>query len=61
MPRSLAISAQKSVGIEVFDLPVETDPISICQAWHPRHETEPVHVWLRQAIRSALTRTPSAA
>ncbi|WP_329298086.1 LysR family transcriptional regulator [Streptomyces sp. NBC_00659] len=61
MPRSLAISAQKSVGIEVFDLPVETDPISICQAWHPRHETEPVHVWLRQAVRSALTRTPSAA
>ncbi|MGP4011366.1 LysR family transcriptional regulator [Streptomyces sp. 4N124] len=54
MPRSLAVSAQKSVSIEVFNLPVETDPISICQAWHPRHETEPVHVWLRQAIRSAL-------
>ncbi|MFC9847866.1 LysR family transcriptional regulator [Streptomyces sp. NPDC060223] len=59
MPRSLAASAQKSLGIEVFDLPVRTDPISICQAWHPRHETEPMHVWLRQAIRSAFTRPSS--
>ncbi|MGI5378944.1 LysR family transcriptional regulator [Streptomyces sp. CA-251387] len=56
MPRSLATSAQRAVSIELFDLPVETEPISICQAWHPRHDTEPVHVWLRHAVRSALTR-----
>lgn len=60
MPRSLALSAHDSVGIEVFDLPVKTEPISICQAWHPRHDTEPVHVWLRHAIRSALTRAAAA-
>jgi DNA-binding transcriptional LysR family regulator len=57
MPHSLAASARESVGIELFDLPVETDPISICQAWHPRHETEPVHMWLRHAVRSALVRS----
>ncbi|MFD7137816.1 LysR family transcriptional regulator [Streptomyces sp. NPDC059894] len=56
MPRSLAASARESVNIELFDLPVATDPISICQAWHPRHETEPVHRWLRDAVRAALTR-----
>ncbi|MGF0169501.1 LysR family transcriptional regulator [Streptomyces sp. Marseille-Q5077] len=56
MPRSLAGSARGAVGVEVFDLPVETEPISICQAWHPRHDTEPVHLWLRQAVRAALTR-----
>ncbi|MFB8247248.1 LysR family transcriptional regulator [Streptomyces sp. NPDC055952] len=55
MPLSLAASARECVGVELFDLPVETEPIHICQAWHPRHETEPVHVWLRQAVRSALT------
>jgi DNA-binding transcriptional LysR family regulator len=55
MPRSLATSARESLGIEVFELPIETAPISICQAWHPRHETEPVHAWLRRAVRSALT------
>ncbi|MFJ8536038.1 LysR family transcriptional regulator [Streptomyces sp. NPDC093591] len=59
MPRSLAGSACRAVDIEVFDLPVETAPISICQAWHPRHDTEPVHVWLRHAVRAALTRRPS--
>ncbi|MEW2071303.1 LysR family transcriptional regulator [Streptomyces sp. NPDC007346] len=57
MPHSLAAGARQCVGIELFDLPVETEPISICQAWHPRHETEPVHVWLRHAVRSALTRS----
>ncbi|NUP19755.1 MAG: LysR family transcriptional regulator [Streptomyces sp.] len=58
MPRSLAGGVRGVVGIEVFDLPVETEPISICQAWHPRHDTEPVHLWLRSAVRSALTRPP---
>lgn len=58
MPHSLAASAQECVSVELFDLPVETEPIHICQAWHPRRETEPVHAWLRQAVRSALT--PSA-
>ncbi|MGW1951300.1 LysR family transcriptional regulator [Streptomyces sp. NPDC001920] len=57
MPRSLAGSARGALGIEVFDLPVETDPISICQAWHPRHDTEPVHLWLRDAVRTALDRS----
>ncbi|MFD7326371.1 LysR family transcriptional regulator [Streptomyces sp. NPDC059875] len=60
MPRALAISAQASVDIELFDLPVETAPVSICQAWHPRHETEPVHRWLRDAVRSALAQRMSS-
>ncbi|WP_236246666.1 MULTISPECIES: LysR family transcriptional regulator [unclassified Streptomyces] len=54
MPLSLATSAEAPFGIEVFELPVRTDPISICQAWHPRHEAEPVHVWLREAVRAVL-------
>jgi DNA-binding transcriptional LysR family regulator len=61
MPRSLAASARRSVPIELFELPVSTEPINICQAWHPRHETEPVHVWLRDAVRSALTRPQAPA
>ncbi|WP_217166118.1 LysR family transcriptional regulator [Streptomyces sp. AC512_CC834] len=59
MPRSVAAGARRSVSVELFDLPVATEPISICQAWHPRHETEPVHVWLREAVRAALTRPVS--
>ncbi|WP_309031215.1 LysR family transcriptional regulator [Streptomyces alfalfae] len=59
MPRSVAANARRSVNVELFDLPVGTEPISICQAWHPRHETEPVHVWLRAAVRAALSRAAS--
>lgn len=55
VPLSLAASAEAPPELEVFELPVRTEPISICQAWHPRHEAEPVHVWLRDAIRAVLT------
>lgn len=55
MPRTLAVSAQRYVGVEVFELPVETASIGICQAWHPRHEAEPVHRWLRETVRGVLT------
>ncbi|WP_330241512.1 LysR family transcriptional regulator [Streptomyces sp. NBC_00525] len=60
MPHSVAAGARRSVNVELFDLPVATEPISICQAWHPRHETEPVHMWLREAVRAALTHPVSS-
>ncbi len=35
----------------IFPLPVQTKPIAISQAWHPRFETDPAHRWLRSCIR----------
>jgi len=30
-----------------FQLPVQTDPITVSQIWHPRLDADPAHRWLR--------------
>ncbi|MGW7436601.1 LysR family transcriptional regulator [Streptomyces sp. NPDC054849] len=57
LPRTLATSQDCPLDIEIFELPVQIAPLGICQAWHPRHEADPVHIWLRENIRSVLTGT----
>ena len=34
-----------------FPLPVSTPEITVSQMWHPRHEHESAHRWLRQLVR----------
>lgn len=34
-----------------FPLPVSTTEITVSQMWHPRHEHELAHRWLRQLVR----------
>lgn len=34
-----------------FPLPVSTPEITVSQMWHPRHEHELAHRWLRQLVR----------
>ena len=38
-----------------FPLPVDTAPITISQAWHPRFEKDPAHRWLRSCVRCAFS------
>jgi len=33
--------------------PAELHPFHFLMAWHPRVNTDPRHVWLREALRSA--------
>lgn len=44
---------QSAAGKEmvVFPLPVSTPEITVSQMWHPRHEHELAHRWLRQLVR----------
>lgn len=37
--------------LRVFALPVTTPPISVAMSWHPRHDADPVHRWLREQVR----------
>jgi DNA-binding transcriptional LysR family regulator len=30
-----------------FPLPVQTDPVTVSQIWHPRLDADPAHRWLR--------------
>ncbi|WP_034299276.1 LysR family transcriptional regulator [Herbaspirillum sp. RV1423] len=36
----------------VFELPVNTAPITISQMWHPRLERDAAHRWLREQVRT---------
>ena len=37
-------------AIKSFPLPVRTDEITISQMWHPRHDADPGHRWLRGLV-----------
>jgi DNA-binding transcriptional LysR family regulator len=39
-------------AVEVFDLPVRTEAITVSQMWHPRMDADPAHRWLRGLVLS---------
>lgn len=43
----------EKLGLVVFPLPVTTPMIAISQTWHPRHDADPAHRWLREHMRAA--------
>ena len=40
----------ESAGIEHFELPVRTPPITVSAIWHPRLHADPAHRWLRDTL-----------
>ncbi|ACB96106.1 transcriptional regulator, LysR family [Beijerinckia indica subsp. indica ATCC 9039] len=40
----------ETIGLKVFDLPFPIEPVTLFQAWHPRHDRDFVHRWLRQEV-----------
>ncbi len=52
VPASFLINPAVGQGIAMFELPVETRPITVSQMWHPRAEVDPAHRWLRQFMLS---------
>lgn len=49
VPTRLTLPAR--AGMAGFDLPVQTAPLAISQAWHPRFDADPAHRWLRAIVR----------
>lgn len=41
-----------ALGLATFEIPGPLKPVEVWQAWHPRHDSDPVHKWLRATIRS---------
>ncbi|WMJ70013.1 LysR family transcriptional regulator [Stenotrophomonas sp. 24(2023)] len=39
-----------AAGIACFELPVPTPAVKIRAIWHPRHDADPVHRWLRDTL-----------
>lgn len=40
-------------GLHTFPLPLATQPFTVSLLWHPRHDADPAHRWLRECVREA--------
>ncbi|GAB1327972.1 LysR family transcriptional regulator [Streptomyces sennicomposti] len=43
-----------ALGLVTFDVPLELPVLGMGLAWHPRHDADPAHAWLRQCFRETL-------
>ncbi|MEU4652917.1 LysR family transcriptional regulator [Streptomyces sp. NPDC023723] len=50
-----ALPLADALGLAVFDVPLELPPLRLGLAWHPRHDADPAHAWLRGAVRELMT------
>ncbi|MEV0848256.1 LysR family transcriptional regulator [Streptomyces sp. NPDC049954] len=39
------------LGLRIFEVPLDLPPLDMALAWHPRHEADPAHRWLRELVR----------
>ncbi|MFJ3486061.1 LysR family transcriptional regulator [Pseudomonas sp. NPDC090202] len=41
--------------MRAFRIPLELEPVTVMQAWHPRFDKDPAHRWLRQTLWEVCT------
>ncbi|MBT2386129.1 LysR family transcriptional regulator [Streptomyces sp. ISL-11] len=46
--------AAAALGLRTFEIPLDLPPLSIRMAWHPRHEADSGHRWLRDLVRDVV-------
>jgi DNA-binding transcriptional LysR family regulator len=49
-----ALPLSQSLGLVTFDIPLQLPPLRLGLAWHPRHDADPAHAWLRRAVRELM-------
>ncbi|MGW1889482.1 LysR family transcriptional regulator [Streptomyces sp. NPDC002004] len=40
----------ESLGLVTFEVPLDLPPLALSMAWHPRHDADPAHAWLRRCV-----------
>ncbi|WP_404961758.1 LysR family transcriptional regulator [Streptomyces sp. 147326] len=43
-----------ALGLETFEIPLALPPLPFGMAWHPRHDADPAHAWLRACARELI-------
>ncbi|MFF8642257.1 LysR family transcriptional regulator [Streptomyces sp. NPDC015345] len=43
-----------TLGLVTFEIPLDLPPLPLGMAWHPRHDADPAHAWLRGCARELL-------
>ena len=54
MPAGLGRYAMEALNLTSFSIPLDLPPLTISMAWHPRHDADGAHRWLRQCVREVL-------
>jgi len=57
VPEKVADTMARSVPVHRFDLPFEVQQEPMVMAWHPRHDRDPAHQWLRASLAGLLADT----
>jgi len=57
LQHSLALPLAEAGSIRILECPFEVAPITEAFWWHPVHERDPGHLWLRRALRLAVERS----
>jgi DNA-binding transcriptional LysR family regulator len=52
VPEPIVSWADDRDRLGVFPLPIATTPVNVAMSWHPRHDADPVHRWLRAQVRA---------
>ncbi|MEV3860274.1 LysR family transcriptional regulator [Streptomyces sp. NPDC050095] len=50
-----------ALGLVTFPVPLDLPPLDIGLAWHPRHDADPAHAWVRGCVREIMAGAPSSA
>ncbi|MEJ8645731.1 LysR family transcriptional regulator [Streptomyces sp. MS1.HAVA.3] len=49
-----AVPLATALGLETFEVPLALPPLPFGMAWHPRHDADPAHAWLRACARELM-------
>ncbi|MCX4803502.1 LysR family transcriptional regulator [Streptomyces sp. NBC_01214] len=47
-----------ALGLAAFEIPLALPPLPFGMAWHPRHDADPAHAWLRACARELVPAGP---
>ncbi|KOV67199.1 LysR family transcriptional regulator [Streptomyces sp. MMG1121] len=48
-------SMAEPLGLVAFEIPLGLPSVRVGFAWHPRHDADPAHAWLRGCVRDLMT------
>lgn len=54
LPLHFARAVAPSLGLAIFELPVDPSPVQIAMHWHRRHDEDPAHIWMRDQVAAIL-------
>jgi DNA-binding transcriptional LysR family regulator len=57
---SWSVPMARALGLVTFEVPLPLPPVEVGLAWHPRHDVDPAHAWLRGAVGDVLRARPQA-